>query len=299
MAVVEVLVPSGSTPVYEYPRRLPRHKHEPVMKQVNEWLRDGVIEECPMPSSWNMNLVVVAKAATSPDDPPKFRVCIDPRPINNLTPNDEHPLPHILDYLDEACGARVFTSLDLKGSFHQFAVRTEHKRLLAFTWNCKQYQFRRGPFGLKALAGQFQRVMSSILGDLHFVRVYIDDIIIISESRTEHMVHVAEVLKRLNHFKLKIQPLKCRFFRGAVPYLGHVVSGAGIRICGTRVVDIGKIPPPSSGKQVPRLLSRQPRTKAIVRIMGSGRCKVLSFHVFCICPTQSKLTVVLPLLRLG
>jgi hypothetical protein len=36
-----------------------------------------------------------------------------------LTPDDPHPLPHILEYLDDACGAVVFTSLDLKGSFHQ------------------------------------------------------------------------------------------------------------------------------------------------------------------------------------
>jgi hypothetical protein len=118
MALVRVDIPSSMKPHYEYPRRIPRIKHDAVSEQVEEWLKDGVIEKCPRPSQWNLNLVVVNKA-TEPGAEPKYRVCLDPRPINKVTPNDLHPLPHILDYLDDACGAAVFTSLDLKGSFHQ------------------------------------------------------------------------------------------------------------------------------------------------------------------------------------
>ncbi len=105
----------------------------------------------------------------------------------------------------------------LKGSFHQFNVHGPHRNYLAFTWNQTQYRFRRGPFGLKALTGQFQRVMSDILGDLPFVRVYIDDIIIFSSSIEEHSSHLMMVLLRLNKHLLRIQPPKCRFYRPAVP----------------------------------------------------------------------------------
>ncbi len=77
--------------------------------------------------------MVVVRKATEPDAPPKFRVCIDPRPINAVTPDDLHPLPHILDYLDDACGAKVFSSLDLKGFFHQFEVFSAHRDFLCFT----------------------------------------------------------------------------------------------------------------------------------------------------------------------
>jgi hypothetical protein len=52
---------------------------------VAEWLREGVVERCPRSSAWNMNLVVVKKPS-DPNVPPKFRVCIDPRPINRVTP---------------------------------------------------------------------------------------------------------------------------------------------------------------------------------------------------------------------
>jgi transposase InsO family protein len=253
MATVRVDVPEGTDTHYEYQRRLTRDKHAAVEAQIAEWLIEGVIERCPQSSAWNMNLVVVKKPSEA-GSPPKFRVCIDPRPINRVTPNDPHPLPHILDYLDDACGASVFSSLDLRGSFHQFEVLPAHRDFLAFTWASVQYRFRRGPFGLKALAGQFQRVMSDILGDLPCVRVYIDDIIVFSNSLAEHTVHLTEVLQRLNRFLLRVQPLKCRLFRPAVPYLGHVVSGAGIRIAASRVAEIGDVDRPTSGKQLQAFL---------------------------------------------
>jgi hypothetical protein len=92
---------------------MPKHKHDAVTSQFREWLDDGVTENCPMASPWNMGLVVVAKAS-EPGAPLKNRVFIDPRPVNAVTPNDPHPLSYILDYLDDACGAEVFSSLDLK-----------------------------------------------------------------------------------------------------------------------------------------------------------------------------------------
>ena len=39
-----------------------------------------------------------------------------------------------------------------------------------------------------------------------------------------------------------------------VPYLGHIVSGSGIRIAGSRVAEIAGIRPPASGKQVQAFL---------------------------------------------
>ncbi|OBQ33349.1 MAG: hypothetical protein AN485_18965 [Anabaena sp. MDT14b] len=253
MATVRVDVPPGTKPHFEHPRRMPKHKHDAVTSQIKEWLDDGVIERCPMASPWNMGLVVVAKT-TDPGAPLKYRVCIDPRPVNAVTPNDPHPLPYILDYLDDACGAEVFSSLDLKGSFHQFLVFPGHQDILSFTWQSIQYRFKRGPFGLKALAGQFQRVMYAILGDLPYVRVYIDDIIIFSNSVSEHVAHVSVVLKRLNLHNLRIQPPKCKFFRPAVPYLGHIVSGAGIRISNARVAEITAVPRPTTRTQVQSFL---------------------------------------------
>ena len=119
-----------------------------------------------------------------------------------------------------------------------------------FTWNSVQYQFRRGPFGLRALEGQFRRVMSSIFGDWPCVRVCIDDVIVFSSSTDDHSEHLTEVLLPLNRSCLRVQPPTCRFFRPAVPYLGHVVSVQGIRIANTRVAEIANVTRPTSGKHM-------------------------------------------------
>ena len=72
-------------------------------------------------------------------------------------------------------------------------------------------------------------------GDLLYVRVYIDGIIVFSDDIEEHKEHLCEVLRRFNLFHLCIQSPKCVFFKKSVPYLGNTVSGMGIRIAGTRV----------------------------------------------------------------
>ncbi len=79
----------------------------------------------------------------------------------------------------------MFSSLDLKGSSHKFKVLSTHHDSLCCTWELVQYRFRRGPFGLKALSGQLQRVTSDLLGDFPCVRVYIDDEIVCSNSLAE------------------------------------------------------------------------------------------------------------------
>ncbi|OBQ31931.1 MAG: hypothetical protein AN485_22840, partial [Anabaena sp. MDT14b] len=166
MAVVRVDIPAGTKPIYIYPRRrIEQYKNEAVTAQVTEWLNDGVIERCRVASPWNSALVVVPKKDHN-GVVTGMRVCIDPRHINDLTPDDQHPLPHIMEYLDDASGAAVMSKLDLRASFHQFEVLEQHRQFLAFTWDNVQYRFRRGPFGLKSLAGQFQRVMSAIFADL-------------------------------------------------------------------------------------------------------------------------------------
>ncbi len=103
--------------------------------------------------------------------------------------------------------------------------------------------------------------MSSILGDLPYVRVYIDDIIIFSSSIDEHAEHLTEVLLRLNRNCLRVQPPKYRFFRPAVPYLGHVVSGQGIRIDNTRVAEIANVPRPTAGKHMQLFLGMAKSSK--------------------------------------
>ena len=79
----------------------------------------------------------------------------------------------------------MLSSLDLTGSFHRFEVLSTHRAFLCCSWERVRYRFRRGPFGLEALAGEFQRVISDLWGNLPGVRVYMNDDIVFADSLAE------------------------------------------------------------------------------------------------------------------
>ena len=95
--------------------------------------------------------------------------------------------------------------------------------------------------------------MDSIFGDLDFVFVYLDDILISSENKEEHSRHLREVFKRLSKAGLAINTAKSEFFYSELEFLGHVVSDIGIRpsLKHTAVRDY---PPPRSKEDIGRPL---------------------------------------------
>ena len=72
----------------------------------------------------------------------------------------------------------------------------------------------------------FQRLMERCMGDLHLkeVLVFLDDLIIFSDTLEEHESRLVRVLHRLKDYGLKLLPEKCKFFQASVRYLGHIVS---------------------------------------------------------------------------
>ena len=87
-------------------------------------------------------------------------------------------------------GAKIFTSLDLKSGYWQVEMEEESKPLTAFTVGpLGFFECERMPFGLTNAPATFQRLMESCLGDLHlnWCIIYLDDIIVFSESPGEHV----------------------------------------------------------------------------------------------------------------
>jgi hypothetical protein len=236
-------------PIHKRQYNLAKCHHTFIHQQVQTWLEAGIIQRVSRNTAWNNPLLIVPKKDID-GSTKRWRLCIDPRPINSIIKSCNYPLPLIRDLLESLSGSRVFSRIDLKSSFNQFQVHPEHREYTTFTWNTIQYQFIGAPFGLKHVSSVFQRVMNDIFVDLSFVKVYIDDIIICSDSYEIHLTHLETVLTTLNSFNLKANMLKSVLAERDIIILGYKVNQDGIRVAAEKLAVIEDWKPPSTGKSL-------------------------------------------------
>lgn len=109
-------------------------------------------------------------------------------------------------------------------------------------------------FGLRNASQSFQRYINRALGDLEFVFIYIDDILIASSSLDEHMEHLRVVFQKLKEFHLRLNVAKCILGTPELEFLGYIVNGKGIRPTSSRVKAISDFPRPKTISDLRRFL---------------------------------------------
>ena len=233
--------------------KLNPEKHTFINKTVQQWLSDGIITFAEQGTVWNSPLIVVKKINEN-DGTVKLRACLDPRHINLKLKDDKYPIPKLRDILNAATGNSIFSSIDLASSFHQLPVKKDDQKITAFTWNNVHYKFCGAPFGLKILTSIFQRIMMRLFHDLSFVQIYVDDILIMSNSHEEHLIQLQEVIKRLTNANLTINQKKCRFAYFKLNILGHSISSKGIEIDKHKITNVLNFPIPKTTKDLQSFL---------------------------------------------
>lgn len=243
------VIPTGEArPVRQRYRRLSPAETTALQTEVNNMLRAGVIR--PSSSAWASPVVLASK----PDG--GIRVCIDYRALNSVTDKDAHPLPHIDDLLGRMSGCHFFSKLDLASGYWQVPVASADMYKTAFATPFGLYEFTRMPFGLCNAPATFQRMMLEVLGPMLFdyCTVYLDDIIVFSRTEADHLQHVAAVLARLRAFGLHARDGKSVFGVAELPFLGHVVSAAGVSPNPAKVAAIRNMPVPADLADIRRFL---------------------------------------------
>lgn len=156
-----------------------------------------------------------------------YRLCTDYRLVNRQTDLFPYPMPRIDDIINETGGCSWFSRVDLCKGYWQVPLQEEYKHFTAFVTPFGTYEYNRLPFGWKNSGAWFQKMMDTILQEFtgQFCGVYVDDIIIYSRSRDEHISHLSQVLDALSKAKLKINFKKSEFFKNSVVFLGRVFDG--------------------------------------------------------------------------
>lgn len=165
-------------------------------------------------------------------------------------------MPQIQDILESLYGATIFSTLDLRSGYWQVGMDDCSIQKTAFITKKGQYEFLHLPFGLKNTAATFQRVMFTVLQDLigQCCFVYIDDIVVYSKDVQEHLQNLKQVFGKLESAGLTLNLEKCSFLKRSLSFLGHVISGEGIRTEMAKVDAVSRFPSPKNVKEVQRFL---------------------------------------------
>ena len=138
--------------------------------------------------------------------------------LNLVTTPDQYPLPNMQDVAAKLHGCTVFSKVDLVKGYHQVPVAPENVPKMAILTPFGLFEYVYMPFGLRNAVQTFQRLMDNNLGDLPYIFVYLDDIIIFSRDQQEHAEHLEELFHRLQENGLVINPAKCEFFSLGPPW---------------------------------------------------------------------------------
>ncbi|MBW0492255.1 hypothetical protein O181_031970 [Austropuccinia psidii MF-1] len=181
----------------------------------------------------------------------KSRLCGYFRALNNYTKADRYPIPRITNALDKLAKAKYITKMDCMRGFHQNGVRPNSMKLLSLRCHMGIYEYTRMPFGIKKAPASFQSMMDTIFQEEileGWTVVYIDDIIIYSETWEDPAQYIDRVLSKCTPINLKISIKKSNFGQQELLALGHKVSGLSLAIDQNKVTAVLQKPLPRNIK---------------------------------------------------
>lgn len=227
-------------------RRTTREESIELKKQLDKLKKLGRIRESR--SSSAVNILFVPKQSGAP------RMCMDYRPVNQVTRKDENKAPLQDMNRHQLQGAKWFTKLDMEDGYHRLRIREGDEGYTAFITEYGLYEWTVMSFGLANAPAEFARFMTYVLGEYinDFVTVYFDDVFIYSITLEEHRIHVKKVLQKLLDEKITIKARKCDFEKPEVDCLGHIVGGESSRMQSRKVQSVLDWPEPKNLKEVER-----------------------------------------------
>ena len=239
---------NNQLPSPQNPRPFPPHKRQFISNSILEMEKAGIIRASSSPTA--AAVVPVLKKDG------EFRLAIDYRPLNAITIRDAYPLPRIDTMLSILGRNRYFSTLDLASGYWQIPIHPDDRYLTAFVTEDGLFEFNVMPFGLCNAPATFQRLMDLVLKGIKWKKcaVYIDDIIIFSNTFHQHLVDLEDVFQRLLNAGLSLKIVKCHFARNQLPFLGFVATRDGIQTDKNKIIIIQNWKTPTTRNEVESFL---------------------------------------------
>ena len=202
----------GTSPISMTPHRMAPVELQELRVQLQELLNKGFIR--PSTSTWGAPVLFAKKKDKT------LRLCIDYRQLNRVTIKNRYPLPRIDDLFDQLRGARVYSKIDLRTGYHQLRVRDTDIPKAALRTRYGHFEFKVMPIGLTNALAAFMDLMHRMFQPYldQFVVVFVDDILIYSQSEWEHEYHLRIVLQLLRDHQLYAKFSECEFWLAEVRF---------------------------------------------------------------------------------
>ena len=195
----------GTSPISMNSHRMTPVELQELRVQLQELLDKVFIK--PSTSPWGAPVLFAKKKDNT------LRLCINYRQLNRVMTKNWYPLPRIDDLFDQLRGARFYSKIDLRTSYHQPRVRDIDIPKTAFRTHYGHFEFTVMPFRLTNAPSAFMDLMHRVFQPCldQFVVVFVDDILIYSQSEWEHEYHLRIVLQLLRDHQQYAKFSKCEF----------------------------------------------------------------------------------------
>ena len=257
-------------PIKQYPYRINPTKAKIITDEVDYMLTNKLIK--PSFSPWSSPVVLAPKPNK------QFRLCLDYRKVNAITKTDSYPLPRVDDCVDRIGNAQFISKFDLLKGYWQVPLTERAKEISAFITHNGLYQCSVMPFGMKNAASTFQRLMNIVCSKVKNCVVYIDDVVIYSNSWEDHLQSIRELFKAIQNANLVINLAKSDFSQAKITYLGFEVGYGKVLPKESNIQAILDFPVPKTRKNI----------RQFIGLAGYYRKFVLNFSDI-VCPLTNLL----------
>ena len=161
------------------------------------------------------------------------------------------PQPRIEHMWSTLKDKKVFSSMDLRSSYHHILIKESDHHKTAFVCDFGKFEFCRTSFGIATSPDFLKDLMNKLFfGYGHFCTVYMDDLLIYSDSIEQHLEHLEKIFEKFRESKLKVKLSKSEFFKEELEFLGHKIGIHGISLADAKISAIQHIKPPRNVKEV-------------------------------------------------
>ena len=236
----DIVLEPGTSPPHQPIYNLSEHELKVLWEYIETVLNKGWIQ--PSTSPVGAPIIFVPKKDGS------LWLCVDYCRLNSIIVKNCYSLLLVSEILDRLSSTKIYTKLDLRDAYHCIQIKKGKEWMTAFWTRYGHFKYIVMLFRLTNAPATFQAYINHALSNLLDICciIYLNDILIFSNSEEEHVHHVWEVLKQLWKFWLYIKASKYKWHTTCMGYLRFVITPNGIEMEQDWVTTIDDWPEPRS-----------------------------------------------------